>query len=262
MTSLFACTCNQPQHLHEALAPVRSLLVAPGPVARWGLGYIQSGEVLLSRTPRRSPNQVDLYAALGPLHADYVVGHATADDGLHGTANTQPFRFRRWVFAATDRDLVGEFDTIRDAILEHIPDFLRRNIRGTGPAEHLFHVFLSFLHDAGSLDDPNLPPTHSRLALRDALALLDGLTYKHKLEGKLGDMVLSNGRSTLGVSLGAGLYWRRLKIPVQPREAETFSGVLVVSADHDPERGFEAIPRQTVLAISRDFQTSAVPLDR
>ena len=52
--TLFACMCNQPQRLAEALGPVRPVLVAPPPIARWGLAYAQSGDVLLVRTPKAS----------------------------------------------------------------------------------------------------------------------------------------------------------------------------------------------------------------
>ena len=56
---LFACICNQPQRLPTALAPVRAALIAQPPVSRWGLGYVQGGDVLLVRTPKASAVPVD-----------------------------------------------------------------------------------------------------------------------------------------------------------------------------------------------------------
>jgi predicted glutamine amidotransferase len=263
MTSLFGCSCNQPQRLAEALTPVRDLLVSKAPVARWGLGYIQGGEVLLSRTPRTSSADIDFYNAIEPLISDYIIAHSSTKDGLTGTVNTQPFRFRRWLFAATDSALIDGFGRVLPRIHEHIPDFLRRNIKGKAPAESIFHVFLSFLHDAGNIDDSNLPTDATRLAIRATLALLSGAMTKAGASGKLGNLALSNGRSMLAVRLddNEGLYLRRLKVPPTPKEPETFRGVLFVSASQNPGQGFEEVPPRSVVAISRDLSTDVVPLD-
>ena len=43
------------------------------------------------------------------------------------------------------------------------------------PSEHLFHLFLAFLHDAGILDQPTPPPTAVHAALRNSLAFVDRL---------------------------------------------------------------------------------------
>ena len=99
MTRLFGCICNQPQRLDEALESVRTVLVARAPVSRWGLGYVHSGEVLLTLHPRQASSEVDFYALLAGLNSDYMIGWAGAEDELRGDANTQPFRYRRWFFA-------------------------------------------------------------------------------------------------------------------------------------------------------------------
>ena len=60
-------------------------------------------------------------------------------------------------------------------MLESTPAFLRRNIRGRSPSEHLFHLFLAFLHDAGILDQPTPTPAAVHVALRNSLAFVDRL---------------------------------------------------------------------------------------
>ena len=62
MTRLFGCICNQPQRLDEALESVRGMLVAAPPVARWGLGYVHSGEVLLTLHPRQAAGEVAFHS--------------------------------------------------------------------------------------------------------------------------------------------------------------------------------------------------------
>src|SRR3990167_8838163 len=103
---LFACMCNQPQRLAAALAPVRAALVAPPPISRWGLGYIQSGDVLLVRTPRGTERPVGLAPPLlADIKPDGAIARGARDPGTTGsgggTDNPPPFRFRRWMFAQT-----------------------------------------------------------------------------------------------------------------------------------------------------------------
>ena len=263
MTRLFGCICNQPHRLDEALEAVRAVLVAPAPVARWGLGYVHSGEVLLTLHPRQS-GDVDFHGLLAGLNSDYVIGWAGGDDALRGDANTQPFRYRRWFFAQEGPGPSTEqFSDLHAQLVTHIPDYLRRNIRGRSPAEHVFHLFLSMLHDAGTLDDPNLAPIHIRRALRDTVALVEKVAGKKVDELALGNIIVSNSRSMMGVRLGAPLVVRRLKQHKDPKRPESqFKAVLVVSsADLRGESGFEELPSRSAVAISRDVSTDIVELD-
>src|SRR5436853_61226 len=77
---LFACMCNQPQRLAAALAPVRATLIAQPPVSRWGLGYIQGGDVLLVRTPKSSATPVDLAGPLAEIATDCAIAQAVRDE--------------------------------------------------------------------------------------------------------------------------------------------------------------------------------------
>ena len=86
---LFACMCNQPQRLSAALAPVRATLVAQPPVSRWGLGYIQGGDVLLVRTPKSSTTPVDLAAPLAEIATDCAIAQAVDDDARTAAPTTR-----------------------------------------------------------------------------------------------------------------------------------------------------------------------------
>jgi len=264
MTRLFGCICNQPHRLDEALEAVRAVLVAPAPVGRWGLGYVHSGEVLLTLHPRQTSGDVDFHGLLSGLNSDYVIGWAGGDDRLRGDANTQPFRYRRWFFAQEGPEpSADEFAEILPQVAPHIPDYLRRNIRGRSSSEHVFHLFLSMLHAAGTLDDPNLATTHIRRALRETIALVESLAAKTGLTWTLGNMVLSNSRSMMGVRLAEPLVVRRLKQQKDPKRPESqFKAVLVVSsAEQRSEGGFEELPSRSAVAMSRDVSTDIVELD-
>jgi predicted glutamine amidotransferase len=271
---LFACMCNQPQRLAAALAPVRATLVAPAtaaaPITRWGLGYIQGGDVLLVRTPKASPQPVDLAGPLAEIATDCAIAQAVTSSAFSGTDNTPPFRYRRWLYAQTGLDALAKpgLEELSPRLLEHIPEYLRRNIRGRTPAELVFHVFLSMLHDEGNIDDPNLPTAATRRALAATLKVVT--TEIEKLGANavaLGNVALTNGRSMV-VARGSDtepLRLRRLTVHNErgeiERGADSFRGVLLVSGDEgDPREGFEEVPARHSVLISRDLQVTFADL--
>lgn len=259
MTRLLGIICNQPERMAHALEPVREALVAAGPIARWGLGYAQGGEILLSRSPRLRSDDVDFHAAIRELRSDCVIAHACAPDELSGNTNTQPFRYRQWMLAQDG--CAPSTAAIRAALSEHVPDFLQRNVRGKTLSEELFHVFLAHLHRAGSVDDVNLSPERVLQLVGEALRTCRSALEHAGAEVELENLMLSNGRSFVALRLAQPLYVRRLTIPA-PRSGrdDSFRGVLVVSAPASPGEGFEEIPRQTALWISRDVHTGVAPL--
>lgn len=258
MPLMFSCICNQPERLLMAVEPVRSVLRADK-VARWGLGYVQAGEVLLSRHPR-PVEEFDFFEAMGGLKSDYVIGMAVEDDDLRGNANTQPFRFRRWMFA--QESTIGSFEGIQDDLKSHLPGFLQRNIKGKSLPEYVFHVFLSLLHDSSQIDDPNLDPSHTAAALRAALVLVQKSLKEADIEGELGNVIISNSRSMVAARLAGPLFLRRLRYQEDPKRPDTeFRSVLLTSATDNPGEGFEELPPRSILNIRRDVSTDIVPLD-
>lgn len=260
---LFACMCNQPQRLAAAIAPVRPALVAAPPVKRWGLGYIHGGDVLLARTPKSSELPVDLAAPLSELHTDCAIAIAVRQDTstLGGTDNTPPFRFRRWMYAQTGLLDVHGFEEIVPRLAEHIPEYLRRNIKGRTPAEVVFHLFLSMLHDEGNIEDPNLPVTTARRALAATLRLLNAELEKAGKTTVIGNVALTNGRSMVVARIDEPLRLRRLFVTGDRGERDDFRGVLLLSGgDGDPRDGFEDLPASHSVLISRDLKVTIADL--
>lgn len=270
---LFATMCNQPQRLGAALEPVRATLVAQPPVSRWGLGYIQGGDVLLVRTPRGSDEAVDLAAPLADIATDCAIALAVRDDAgqFGGPDNTPPYRFRRWLFGQSGPAgfaIPVDNDAFAPRLVEHIPEYLRRNIKGRTPAELVFHVFLSMLHDEGSIDDPNVPTAATRRALAATLKLVATEFAAAGLSRdtvRLGNIALSNGRSMVIAHLDEPLRLRRLAIMNErgepERGADSFRGVLLVSGgDGDAKLGFEDVPARHAVLVSRDLQVTFADL--
>jgi glutamine amidotransferase len=257
---LFACMCNQPLRLWAALAPVRPVLLAQPPVSRWGLAYSQSGDVLLVRTPKSSAKPVDLAGPLAEIPTDCAIGQAVLDERFSGTDNTPPFRFRRWMFAQSGQP---DLDAIGPRLLEHIPEYLRRNLKGKSPGELVFHVFLAMLHDEGAVDEPNLPVHTTRRALAATIKLVSSEQARAGIpEGGLGNMFASNGRSMIIAHNETPLRLRRLWVlDDKGARDEAFRGVLLVSGgDGDPKDGFEDVPNGAVM-ITRDLQVQFADLN-
>jgi len=264
----FACMCNQPQRLSAALEPVRSVLTAQPPISRWGLGYIQGGDVLLVRTPKASSTPIDLASPLAEIRTDCAIGQAIRDSGEapSGTDNTPPFRFRRWLFAQTPTKL----EAIAPGLLQHVPEYLRRNIRGRTSAELVFHVFLAMLHDEGNIDDPNLSTAGQRRALAATIKVVANELEKVgratdtpvDTAMALGNIALTNGRSMILAHLSEPLRVRRLTVNNDRGEKDdSFRGLLLVSGgDGDPKDGFEDVPPQRAVMISRDLTLSFADL--
>lgn len=257
---LFACMCNQPQRLSAALAPVRAVLLAQPPVSRWGLAYSQGGDVLLVRTPKSSQKAVDLAGPLAEIPTDCAIGQAVNDDRYSGTDNTPPFRFRRWMFAQAG---TPDLDAIAPRLIEHIPEYLRRNLKGRSPGELVFHVFLAMLHDEGSVDDANLPVQATRRALAATLKLVQAEQAKAGTIVPLGNIAVSNGRSMVVTRLDQPLRLRRLWVNNDKNDRdESFRGVLLVSGgDGDPSQGFEDVPGERAVLVTRNLQVQLADLN-
>ena len=202
MSHLVAYFGNEPENMSCALFSARNALTSTnhGPEG-WALGFIQGGDVLLQKRPRAEAAEIDLYALARDLKADAMIGRVgLGPEGNKSAENADPFRYRSWLFGSVGS--IPAFELIRDRMLAAIPDFLRRNLRGRSSSEHLFHLFLSYLHVAGILDLPSPNPAQVEGALQGALSFTgrliqstgegEGNERGHGMELAL---VATNGRS-------------------------------------------------------------------
>lgn len=276
MTRLFGFMCNEPDRVACALHPVRDTLVAKGVPDGWGLAFFQGGEVLLQRHPKQPTGGVlDFYKQLKDLRTDYLVG-VVGEPGTNKLENTQPYRLRSWVWAQSGR--IPEFGAVQQRLLDNVPDFLRRNIRGQNDAEILFHLYVAFLHDANKLDDPNIRVTDAAKALSGALLMLDKLRHESASHGDANiNLATTNGRILLLARRGGAMWMRRTQGMVDCQKCresnpemreekrrmphEHLRSVLVVC---EPETladdGWEEMPKDSVVAVARDLTTSILPI--
>jgi len=270
MARLFGIIGNRPDLAARVLASEAEALCArsKGTPLGWGLGFYQGGEVLMRRRPIDEREDIDVAKLAADVRADLVVGHVRhATIGALRTENTHPFRYRQWLFAQTGT--VSDFDQVRDRLVASVPDFLRSGIRGDTDAEVVFHVFLSFLHDAGRLNDGAVEPSLVREALRSSLAVVDGMTAEvgaaaaklnvmvacsdqlvavHRSDASMRLRVLS-GKGDADVIIGEDPQLRR-KIPELGRMHFT-----LCASDFDeppPNVRWKPVPECAIVTMSRD----------
>ncbi len=173
----------------------------------WGIGFYQGGEVLMRRRPLDDRESIDMAKAASDVRTDLLLGHVrNATIGSLRTENTHPFRYRQWLFAMTGT--LPSFDSIRERLVASVPEFLRSSIRGETDAEILFYVFLSFLHDAGRLNDPVTAPSHVRDALRSSVAVVDGMAAEVGGGASQANVMVADGEHLFALHRGAPMGWR------------------------------------------------------
>ena len=187
----------------RTLAVRRKPNVTPG----WGVGFYQAGEILLKRRPIDDRPEINIAELTRDIRADALLAHVRlATVGAPRTENTHPFRYRQWLFANTGT--VESFARIRGRLSEQLPAFLHRDVRGETDSELIFHLFLSFLHDAGQLDRAQVDPPAAREALRGAIALIDGLCAEEGAPPTALNILVSNPEYVLAVHAGSAMGYR------------------------------------------------------
>ncbi len=195
----------------ELTPSLRTFENDPSSPVGWGVGFYQAGEVLLRRRPLDEREVIDFAEVTRTVRTDALIGHVRRPTvGNLRTENTHPFRYRQWLFAATGT-ILG-FASLRERLLESQPDFLRRNVRGDTDSELFFYLLLSFLHDAGHVNDENVAPEHVRTALASTIALVDRLSAEEGHEGgNGGDVLVTNGEHLIAVNRDAVMAYRVIK---------------------------------------------------
>jgi hypothetical protein len=271
---------NEPENLACALFSARAALYVRGEartVEGYGLGFVQGGDVLLQKRPRAETVEVDLYNLVKDTRAEALIGRVgLAHDGSTPAEDADPFRFRSWLFGSIAELPDATFETIREKMLEKTPAFLRRNIRGKASSEHLFHLFLAFLHDAGILDQPTPAPAAVHAALRNSLTLVDGLLAEVDAAPLQIALAATNGRCFIATGTAHPIRYLSIEgipdCPVcQDKHVDGRNGrrvpheglrALVVEADRDVAKraGWHEVPNRSALIAGPDRAPQVLPL--
>ncbi|MDH3201835.1 MAG: class II glutamine amidotransferase [Myxococcales bacterium] len=266
MSRLIGYVANRADRMRDALYQERAVLnpkTAPPSASGWGIGFYHGDEVLHKKRPTRTAERVDWEHIAGNVHSDCAVLHLRQPTvGDFRAENAHPFRMRQWLFA--HEGTIGRFDAIRASLSETIPDFIRRNIRGQTDSEYLFHTVLTFLHDAGQLDNPDVAEAQALAAIGTAVALVERLTAEVGATENSLSFILTNGRSMYALRYGAPMaYVERQGMHDPPDDykppptgSTKLRYVMVVTDVEDAPVGYEIVPERSVAVINRGLDVT------
>jgi predicted glutamine amidotransferase len=256
MARLFGLIGNRADLAPSVLAFERDALrvtsAGKGPLG-WGLGFYQSGEVLMRRRPIDEHETIDVAKIASDVRGDVVLGHVrSATVGTLRTENTHPFRYRQWLFAQTGT--LPAFDQTRERLIDSIPQFLRAGIRGDTDAEVTFNLFLSFLHDQNRLADGAVVELSAvREALRSTLALVDGMAAEVGAEPAALNLGIADGEHLVFSHRGAPMGYR---VFAGKTDAE-----MILGDDRELRRRTPELGQMHFVIVASDFDDDA-PLVR
>ena len=141
-----------------------------------GAGWYAEDAVLLQRySARVRPRRLDHLG--GVLESEALLVHAgPLPLGMSLEENTQPFRYRHWLFA--HQGAIGSNDKLRVRVMDALPEHLARAVRGSTASELAFALFLSVLRESGSTDDEQLEPRHAAKVLGTSARRLEQLALE------------------------------------------------------------------------------------
>jgi glutamine amidotransferase len=266
MARLIGYMANRADRLRDAFHQER-LAIAGLPVdhrGAWGIGFYQGDEVLHKKQPAPDGEPIDWDVIANKIKTDCAIAHIRqATVGGFSVDNTHPFRLRQWLFAHVGT--VRTFEEIKDPLLQQLPDFLRRNMRGSSDSELFFHMILAGLHARNQLETAEPNPTSVLESIGAAVKAIDELAK----EPSTLNMILSNGRVMYALRRGAPFGYTEhvgLQDPADPLEERPRPGspllhyFMLVSGGHEVPKGYETLSDGAVATLNRDLQLNTHPL--
>ncbi|MFT3922803.1 MAG: class II glutamine amidotransferase [Myxococcales bacterium] len=263
MARLIGYMANRADRLRDAFHQERHAVAGLPADQRgaWGIGFYQGDEVLHKKQPTPDGEPIHWEAIAANVKTDCAVAHLRqATVGGFSVDNTHPFRFRQWLFAHVGT--ITAFDEIKAKLQAELPDFLRRNIRGSSDSELFFHLILGRLHAAGQLEAA-LPGSPVMVdAIGSAVRIIDTVVGSSREVSTL-NIILSNGRAMYALRRGGSFgYVERtgLHDPVEHQEerpprpgSPLLHYVMMVSGGHDVPAGYTALENNQLAIFNRDL---------
>lgn len=251
-----------PCELHR-LQPFVDLSELPARSAS-GLAWYAGDDLLQRRFPAEAPPRSTRELLDGET-SDAMLFHSRAISASASIEeNTQPYKFRRWVFAHDGT--VQVWSRVRMSAMAALPEHLARGIRGDLDSEVLFALFLKELRDTGRTDDVRLEPEVAAKLLLKAGSVMEKLARDEGAQEPSGlSMVATNGRMLIAARCGPPqLFYKLLegtnrceRCGIDERTKESDSRVpshrrvrtVVVTTDPGPENGWLPLEQGEALAV-------------
>ncbi|MBL8922877.1 MAG: class II glutamine amidotransferase [Myxococcaceae bacterium] len=152
MTRVFAIATSDPSLMRCELDRARQLVTLDGEGLVAGLGAYDE-QVLVQRSYGVGVTRSDMWDLPSSETALFVAHPAPVGRPLEDVA--QPFRMRQWLFAMAG-ELPARAGQVRERLVEQLPEFLQRSLRGPSVDEVVFATFLAELRSLGRTEDPDL----------------------------------------------------------------------------------------------------------
>lgn len=262
MARLIGYMANRADRLREAFQHERDAIAGLPADQRgaWGIGFYQGDEVLHKKQPAPNGEPVEWTSIAQNLKTDCAIAHVRqATVGGFSVDNTHPFRLRQWLFAHVGT--IASFEEIRDKLRADLPDFLRRNIRGSSDSELFFHLILAGLHTRNQLDQTAPAETSLLEAIGDAVTSIDKLVGEARSHTML-NMILCNGKAMYALRRGGAFgYVQRQgiredgeRVSERPRPGSPLlSYVMLVAGGQQVPAGYIGLDDGSVAIVSRDL---------
>jgi glutamine amidotransferase len=269
MARLIGYMANRADRLRDAFHQERDAISGLPAQQRgaWGIGFYQGDEVLHKKQPTPGGEPIDWSVIAENVKTDCAIAHVRqATVGGFSVDNTHPFRLRQWIFAHVGT--IAAFEDIRDKLRADLPDFLRRNIRGSSDSELFFHLILAGLHARNQLEQQLPNEASLSEAIAESVQVIDGLIGERRSTTML-NMLLSNGRTMYALRRGgafgyvvrAGLKDADPAASDRPRPGSpTLRYVMLVSGGHDVPAGYTALADGSLALVSHDLEVRTVLL--
>jgi len=263
MARLIGYMANRADRLRDAFHHERAAISGlPGDQrGAWGIGFYQGDEVLHKKQPAPNGEPVEWTTIAENLKTDCAIAHVRqATVGGFSVDNTHPFRLRQWLFAHVGT--IGHFEEIQAQLRADLPDFLRRNMRGSSDSELFFHHILAGLHSRNQLEAAAPSDSVMLEAIGDAVRTIDGLVGDARSTTML-NMILCNGRAMYALRRGGAFGYVQRKDIRDPSEAPgerprpgspALSYVMLVAGGQALPEGFSGISDGSVAIVNRDLE--------
>ncbi len=169
----------------------------------WHIVLHQDGDVLLRTHPGGRTDLERFLAFMRKTRTRVMIGDFDPPPGEPRAAEPATCRAMGW--ACTQLGETAGFAKVRSLIRDAMPPFISRTMTGSGESEHLFHLVLSFLNDAGKLTVADLPPVEIARGLRHMMLMLEQIYPTVGLEPPSVPLIVSNGTCLAGWSGPLGL---------------------------------------------------------
>ncbi len=276
MSKVFALLTSDPNLMRCDLQRLDGEVdLAAGPQSNAvSLGSYAQEVVLLQRYA--SEKALPRLGELGAPESEAVLYHADRlPVGWSLEENTQPFRFRQWLFGQIGT--LPAFAALRPRLLSLLPEHLQRNIKGDTAGEPAFALFLKHLRDAGATDDRALEPALAAQLLGKTARELDDLAREAGATDRSSlCFVATNGRMLLAARAGSTELYTRLlegtdrcaRCGIDASTPETLPlkrahrrrRTVAVASNPVSPSGWMEIAAGTVIAVDRSGNVQRLPI--